>query len=84
MSKKVGDRQFRIENYCFELLTFLRMHLRLYIIVLAIVVLLPLFLFAGDRLKPGTSMFDVETDKSVVTADSTEDGYLAKILVLFC
>ena len=26
-------------------------------------------------------MFDVETDKSVMTADSMEEGYLAKIIV---
>ena len=36
---------------------------------------------AGDRLRPGMSMFDVETDKSVMTADAMDEAYLAKIVV---
>jgi pyruvate/2-oxoglutarate dehydrogenase complex dihydrolipoamide acyltransferase (E2) component len=41
-------------------------------------------LYSGDRIKSGASLFEVETDKSVMSADAVEDGYLAKILVCCC
>lgn len=35
----------------------------------------------GDEVSAGEALCDVETDKAVVAFESTEDGYLAKILV---
>jgi len=35
----------------------------------------------GDKIKAGDSIADVETDKATLSYDTTDDGYLAKILV---
>lgn len=35
----------------------------------------------GDRFEAGTAICEVETDKTTVTYEATEEGYLAKILV---
>ena len=35
----------------------------------------------GDAVKPGMALFDVETDKATVTADATDPGFIARILV---
>lgn len=35
----------------------------------------------GDLIAPGDAIADIETDKATVTFESTDDGYIAKILV---
>ena len=35
----------------------------------------------GDAVKPGDLLAEIETDKATVSFDSTEEGYIAKILV---
>jgi len=35
----------------------------------------------GDKIKAGDSIADVETDKATLSFDTTDDGYIAKILV---
>lgn len=37
----------------------------------------------GDQVNVGDVLFEVETDKAVMVMESTEEGYLAKILVRF-
>ncbi len=39
------------------------------------------FIFSGDHVKPGMGLFEIETDKSVMTADAMDAGYIAKIIV---
>jgi pyruvate/2-oxoglutarate dehydrogenase complex dihydrolipoamide acyltransferase (E2) component len=36
----------------------------------------------GDSIIAGDSLFEVQTDKAVVTFDTEEDGILAKIFVI--
>ncbi len=36
----------------------------------------------GDAVSPGDALFEVQTDKAVVTFDTEEEGILAKILVI--
>jgi pyruvate/2-oxoglutarate dehydrogenase complex dihydrolipoamide acyltransferase (E2) component len=36
----------------------------------------------GDSITAGDSLFEVQTDKAVVTFDTEEDGILAKIFVI--
>lgn len=35
----------------------------------------------GDKVSVGDVLYEIETDKAVMAVESTEDGYLAKILV---
>lgn len=35
----------------------------------------------GDQISPGDALAEIETDKTTVTFESTDDGYIAKILV---
>ena len=35
----------------------------------------------GDEISPGDALFEVQTDKAIVTFDTEEAGILAKILV---
>ena len=36
---------------------------------------------AGDELKAGDGIAEIETDKAVVTFETVDDGYLARVLV---
>lgn len=36
---------------------------------------------AGDELKGGDAIAEIETDKAVVTYDTVDDGFLAKVLI---
>ncbi len=36
---------------------------------------------SGDKVSVGDVLFDIETDKAVMAVESTEDGFLAQILV---
>lgn len=40
-----------------------------------------LTVFLGDRVEEGDAIAEIETDKSTMTADSSEEGYIAKILL---
>ena len=38
-------------------------------------------MFAGEEVAAGDALCEIETDKAVVTMESSDDGVLAKILV---
>lgn len=40
-----------------------------------------LFPFSGEVVNAGDAMCEIETDKAVVTMESSDDGVLAKIMV---
>lgn len=40
-----------------------------------------LFYFAGETVNAGDALCEIETDKAVITMESSDDGILAKILV---
>lgn len=35
----------------------------------------------GDKIEEGDALAEIETDKSTMVSDSSEEGYLAKILI---
>jgi len=37
--------------------------------------------FAGEAVSAGDALCEIETDKAVITMESSDDGILAKILV---
>lgn len=39
------------------------------------------FTFTGEEVAAGDALCEIETDKAVVTMESSDDGVLAKILV---
>jgi len=51
---------------------------------LVYLLLLALFLYAGDPVQPGDLLCDIQTDKAVVGYETEEEGILAKILVPLC
>jgi hypothetical protein len=40
-----------------------------------------IFANQGDKVSPGETLFEVQTDKAVLAFDTEEEGVLAKILV---